>query len=77
MSRHQNEDPYTSVGEIVLAMNPYKWLPIYTEEIRTSINRRHIFDTNPPQTNAVPAKERDRRSEDRRREDRRREGPQK
>lgn len=34
--RHQQNHPYTYVGEIVLAVNPYKWLPIYSEELRQS-----------------------------------------
>jgi myosin V len=52
IKRHQAEQPYTSVGEIILAMNPYKWLPIYTESIRNSINESHIFSPTPPLTNS-------------------------
>jgi len=37
-ARHVNSKPYTRTGDIVIAVNPYKWLlDLYTEE------RRHIY----------------------------------
>jgi len=54
ISRHVSETPYTSVGEIVLAMNPYKWLPLYTQDIRDGINRDYIFSNTQPLDNGNP-----------------------
>ena len=34
-------------GDIVLAMNPYARLPLYTREIRDSVNAMCIFDPDP------------------------------
>ena len=38
-SRHQESLPYTSCGDIILAVNPYKWLPsLYTPSIKSQIH---------------------------------------
>jgi len=34
--RHATLHPYTYVGEIVIAVNPYCWLPLYTDELRAA-----------------------------------------
>lgn len=33
-ARFRAEKPYTRAGEVLLAVNPFKWLPIYTREAR-------------------------------------------
>ena len=32
--RFRNELPYTNTGDISIAVNPYQWLPIYTDDLR-------------------------------------------
>ena len=41
--RHKEEKPYTMCGEIVLAFNPYKRLPIYTEEVQSGEKRIILY----------------------------------
>ena len=44
LSRHALSQPYTSCGEIVLAMNPYRWLPeLYSPEVMSAVNQAVIF----------------------------------
>jgi len=43
--RHTREKPYTRAGDIVMAVNPYKWLhELYTEEKRCYYSNRLVWD---------------------------------
>jgi myosin heavy subunit len=51
-TRLASELIYTSIGHVLVVCNPYKWLPIYTEEVmaRYTLQQRvdvppHIFAT--------------------------------
>ena len=45
--RHINERPYTRTGDILIAVNPYKWFEdLYTEEKRSYYSNRLVWDTN-------------------------------
>jgi myosin heavy subunit len=44
-SRHINNKAYTRTGDIVIAVNPYKWFPeIYTEAVRARYSNRLVYD---------------------------------
>ncbi|KAL7577779.1 hypothetical protein ACA910_010536 [Epithemia clementina (nom. ined.)] len=48
--RHIAEKPYTRTGDIVIAVNPYKWYPeLYTEKKRSYYAQRLVWDYNSDQ----------------------------
>ena len=44
--RHQKEKPYTRTGDIIIAVNPFQWLQLYTEEIRQTYARHLIHNSH-------------------------------
>ena len=51
--RFKHKLPYTYTGEICLAVNPYQWLPIYTDSLRYAYSKLtrhelapHIYATS-------------------------------
>lgn len=51
MARHVKEMPYTKIGDIVIAMNPFKWLKdIYSEENRERYANTLVWDAKPGET---------------------------
>jgi len=56
-NRHAKEKPYTRTGDIVVAMNPYKWYPdLYTEKKRSMYARRLVWERseNDPRATVEP-----------------------
>ena len=43
--RHQREKPYTRTGDIVIAVNPYKWYhELYTQEKQCYFSNRLVWE---------------------------------
>jgi len=44
--RYENNKIYTSIGTILISLNPYKWLPLYTPEVMEKYQKHR--DSQPP-----------------------------
>lgn len=43
-ARHMTGKPYTRVGDLIIAVNPFRWMPeLYSEDNRTKYVERLIF----------------------------------
>lgn len=45
--RLQSELIYTSIGHVLVVCNPYKWLPIYTEDVMKRYTMQQRVDVPP------------------------------
>ncbi|GAB5359419.1 hypothetical protein AAMO2058_000542400, partial [Amorphochlora amoebiformis] len=46
MERYKSNQIYTSIGSILISLNPYKWLPLYTPEVISRYQKKR--DSQPP-----------------------------
>lgn len=53
-TRYEDETIYTFIGGVVVSVNPYKMLPIYTNEVIETYRSRYIYEL-PPHVYAVAA----------------------
>lgn len=45
MARHQRNEPYTKIGDIVIAMNPFQWIEdLYSEDLRLLYANSFVWD---------------------------------
>jgi len=51
-TRYEDDSIYTFIGSVVVSVNPYKQLPIYTPEVIEMYRSRYIYE-NPPHVYAV------------------------
>ena len=47
MFRHQNRKPYTKIGDIVIAMNPFQWIEgLYSDDLRAKYANRLVWNSS-------------------------------
>ena len=52
--RIQNDEPYTLCGRIVISVNPFRWLPLYSEELVQQFHKAEDpFASQPPHVYSI------------------------